>query len=140
MRTLIAVPVFNEEKYVRRVLTRYFGDHSLMLAGTALQLVGLAGVGLAGGWAALLTSAVLVGLGSALLTPTFTAELSRAGESVQGQAQGMNASAQSLARALGPPAFTAVYGAVGATAPYLIAAGVGLLALLLAWRPLRIRL
>ena len=81
--------------------------------------------------------ALLFGLGAALLTPTFTAELSRAAEDVQGEAQGMNASAQSFARVVGPLLFTWLYVPPGNALPYLLGAALCLLALLLAWRGLR---
>ena len=123
-----------------RPLGRRFDDHRLMRAGTALQLVGLVALGFAGLWWSVAAAAVLVGAGSALLTPTFTAELSRAAERIQGEAQGLNASAQSLGRALGPLLFTPLYPLGGGRYTYLSAALICGLALLLAWRRLPARL
>lgn len=112
-----------------RLLSKVFPDHSLMVSGTVLLAIGLAGLGLADAWWSLIATAMVLGIGAALLTPTFLAELSRAGASVQGEAQGLNASAQSLGRAVGPLVFTSLYVGLGTRLPYLIAAGVVLLSL-----------
>ena len=123
-----------------RGLARRFDDHALLRAGTGIQLLGLVGLTAAADWGWLATAAMLVGAGSALLTPTFTAELSRAAERIQGEAQGLNASAQSLGRAVGPLLFASLYQSAGGAVTYAVAGAVCALALGVAWRPLRSRL
>ena len=119
-----------------RGLARRYSDHQLMVAGTLLQVVGLLGLGFAPSWTWLVASALVLATGSALLTPTFTAALSRAAEDVQGEAQGLNASAQSLGRAAGPMIFTLLYQQTGTVVPYLGAALLTALGLVLALRGL----
>ncbi len=119
-----------------RGLARRYSDHQLMVAGTLLQVVGLLGLGFAPSWTWLVASALVLATGSALLTPTFTAALSRAAEDVQGEAQGLNASAQSLGRAAGPMIFTLLYQQTGTVVPYLGAALLTALGLALALRGL----
>ena len=120
-----------------RGLAKRYSDHQLMVAGTLLQVIGLLGLGFAPSWSWLISFAVLLAAGSALLTPTFTAELSRAAEDVQGEAQGLNASAQSLGRATGPMIFTLLYQQLGSVVPYVAAALLTALGLALALRRLR---
>jgi len=107
-----------------RGLSRRFSDRSLLIVGTLCLVVGTFGVGVTGSWTGMLWLAALLGLGTGLQLPTFTAELSRAAEQVQGEAQGLNASAQSLGRAVGPLVFTALYQISGPVAAFSIAAAV----------------
>ena len=79
-------------------------------------------------WAAVIVSGCLVVSGFALHTPTLTALLSRAAEGVQGEAQGLNASVQSLARFAGPIVFAPLYD-WAPWAPFALAAGLCALAL-----------
>lgn len=120
-----------------RVLTRRYSDHALMMTGTALLAIGLLGVGHAGAWPELWLWASLLGVGSALLLPTFTAELSRAAEGLQGEAQGLNTSVQSLARAIGPVLATALYRFHGPGSTYVVASVLVGAALLVARNGLR---
>ena len=119
-----------------RGLAGRYSDHQLMVAGTLLQAIGLLGLGFAPSWTWVALSSLLLAAGSALLLPTFTAQLSRAAEDVQGEAQGLNASAQSLGRAAGPMVFTLLYQQTGTVFPYLGAALVTALGLALALRRL----
>jgi multidrug resistance protein len=120
-----------------RVLAKRFSDHALMMTGTALLAVGLLGTGAAGSWGSLWLWVSLLGTGSALLLPTFTAELSRAAEGLQGEAQGLNTSVQSLARALGPVLATALYRFHGPRSTYVVASVLVAVALLVARGGLR---
>jgi len=104
-----------------RVLTRRYSDRSIMLCGTILAGVGVAGLAIPGGWSVLVVTVLVLATGSALQLPTFTAELSREAEQIQGEAQGLNASAQSLGRVAGPLVFTGLYQATGTVIPYLLA-------------------
>ena len=120
-----------------RVLSKVYSDHALMIAGTVLLTGGLLGLGFAQSWAWMITCAGLLAVGAALLTPAFTAELSRAAEAVQGEAQGLNSSAQSLGRAVGPLIFTSLYQTQGTVVPYLTAAACCAIGLAIAARRLR---
>lgn len=106
-----------------RALTRRYSDRGIMLTGTVMAGVGVAGLALEGGWGVLTASVLVLATGSALQLPTFTAELSRQAEEIQGEAQGLNTSAQSLGRVVGPLTFTALYQAAGTAVPYLVSAG-----------------
>jgi multidrug resistance protein len=112
-----------------RALTRLYSDRSIMVAGSLMACVGVAALAIPGGWLMLTGSVLVLAVGSALQLPTFTAELSRQAESIQGEAQGLNTSAQSLGRVVGPLLFTALYQATGTVLPYLIAAGLVVAAL-----------
>ena len=112
-----------------RALTRLYSDRSIMVTGSLMACVGVAGLAIPGGWPMLTGSVLVLAVGSALQLPTFTAELSREAESIQGEAQGLNASAQSLGRVVGPLLFTALYQATGTVLPYLVAAGLVVAAL-----------
>jgi predicted MFS family arabinose efflux permease len=107
-----------------RALTRRFSDRALLGAGTALLALGLCALGFAVSWPAIFAASALVALGSAVATPTLLAELSRAAPAAQGEAQGLNSSALSLGRVLGPLLFTALYQASPGALPYLVAGAV----------------
>ncbi len=112
-----------------RALTRRYSDRSIMLFGTVMAGVGVAGLAIPGGWPVLIATVLVLASGSALQLPTFTAELSREAEEMQGEAQGLNASVQSLGRVAGPLTFTALYQATGTVVPYLLAGGLVAIAL-----------
>lgn len=91
---------------VMRTLAGRVSDASLFAAGCALMTLGLAAFGFAGSWAGVYAAAMPVAVGFALLSPTLTALISRAGESAQGEAQGLNGSATALSRVVAPLLFT----------------------------------
>lgn len=107
-----------------RALARRFADRALLGAGTALLALGLCALGFAASWPAIFGASALVAVGSAIATPTLLAELSRAAPAAQGEAQGLNSSALSLGRVLGPLLFTALYQLSPGALPYLVAGAV----------------
>lgn len=107
-----------------RALNRRFSDRALLGAGTALLALGLCALGFAASWPAIFGASALAAVGSAVATPTLLAELSRAAPAAQGEAQGLNSSALSLGRVLGPLLFTALYQASPGALPYLVAGAV----------------
>jgi MFS family permease len=117
-----------------RPLSQRFSENGLMLAGTLLMGLGLAGVGAAQQAVPLVAAGLTVAVGFALLTPTFNAQLSRAAEGFQGEAQGLNSTAQALSRVVGPVLFLALYQSLGSASPYLAAATLCLLAFAVGWR------
>ncbi len=115
-----------------RPLSKRFSDSGLMLSGALVMGLGLLTVGMAGAAPGLVAGGLMVATGFALLTPTYNAIFSRAAEGYQGEAQGLNNTAQSLSRVVGPTLFLALYQNVSQTAPYLVAAGVCVLAIVVA--------
>ena len=113
-------------------LARRYSDQQLLLVGTALMVVALVLVALMNSWAGLVAGGFLLSTGFSMLAPTFNAQLSRAAEGIQGEAQGLNNSAQSLSRMVGPLAFISMYSWLGTPTPYLVASFLCLLALVLA--------
>jgi len=91
---------------VLRALAGRVSDGTLFSAGCALMGVGLAGFAGVAGWASATAAGLAVAAGFALLSPTLTALLSRAAESAQGEAQGLNGSATALSRVVAPLLFT----------------------------------
>ena len=111
-----------------RPLVARLGDGRVFAAGVVLMGAGLGSVIWVQSWAAVIVSGCLVVSGFALHSPTLTALLSRAAEGVQGEAQGLNASVQSLSRFVGPILFAPLYD-WAQWAPYALAAGLCGLAL-----------
>jgi MFS transporter, DHA1 family, multidrug resistance protein len=115
---------------VLRSLVGRVSDTSLFVAGCSLMSAGLAAFGFASSWAGFLASGMPVAIGFALLSPTLTAMLSRAAESAQGEAQGLNGSATALSRVIGPLLFTTgLWPRVGGPGTYAVAAALAALAL-----------
>ncbi len=105
-----------------RALARRWPDRTLLVAGTALLALGLCALAFATTWPSIFGAGALIAVGSAIATPTLLAELSRAAPQAQGEAQGLNSSALSLGRVLGPLLFTALYQVDPGALPYLVAA------------------
>jgi predicted MFS family arabinose efflux permease len=113
-----------------RALAHRSSDVSLFAAGCALMGVGLAGFGFASSWGAASAAGLSVASGFALLSPALAALLSRAAESAQGEAQGLNGSATALARVVAPLLFTTgLWPRFGGPGTYGVAAALALLAL-----------
>ena len=113
-------------------LSRRYTDYQLLLVGAGLMSVALVGVALAWSWASLAAAGFALAVGFSILAPTFAAQLSRMAEGVQGEAMGLNNSAQSLSRVAGPLAFLTMYSWIGTATPYLVASVLCLLALAIA--------
>ena len=115
---------------VLRSLVGRVSDTSLFVAGCALMTAGLGAFGFASSWTGFLAAGMPVAIGFALLSPTLTAMLSRAAESAQGEAQGLNGSATALSRVIAPLLFTTgLWPRVGGPGTYAVAAGLAALAL-----------
>jgi len=110
-----------------RSLSRRFDDQTLLLAGTLILGAGLSATGFVHSFRSLILAAVVLGTGAGLVEPTYRSQLARAAKSVQGEAQGLNASVQSLARSAAFLVFPALYGRF---APEWVFTGAGLLCLL----------
>ncbi|HTO05540.1 MAG TPA: MFS transporter [Myxococcota bacterium] len=114
---------------VRRLSGRV-SDALLFAAGCAVMATGLACFGFARSWGGFTGAGLGVAAGFALLSPTLNALLSRAAESVQGEAQGLNGSATALSRVVAPLLFTTgLWPRTGAPGTYGVAAVLCVLAL-----------
>jgi MFS transporter, DHA1 family, tetracycline resistance protein len=104
-------------------LTRRFGEARLATYGAFLLMLGLAFLPLSTTLATLLIVMALMALGLGILNPAVTSLVSRAaGAEERGGILGVNQSAQSLARILGPALAGIVYTAAGRNAPYYVGA------------------
>ena len=108
-------------------LVRRFGERRLILGGIVLMALGLAvlpltPVTIPPVWSKLgllFFALLLLAVGNGIHNPSTTGLLSRlAGESSQGSTIGLSRSFGALARILGPPAGTWVFGAAGAAWPF----------------------
>ncbi len=116
---------------VRRLVPRY-GEAPLIVAGIALLALGFAGLALASGTAAVLWSALAVGVGQGLATPTISGLLSRiTPEGERGAIFGTLSSAQTLARMLNYLAANLLFARGDTAAPFWEAALIALSALAL---------
>jgi predicted MFS family arabinose efflux permease len=121
-----------------RSLSGRVSDESLFKAGCAAMGAGLAAFTVASGWVSAAFSGLAVASGFALLSPTLSALLSRAGESAQGEAQGLNGSATALSRVVAPLLFTTgLWPRAGAGGTYGVAAALCLAALFVAFARFR---
>jgi multidrug resistance protein len=127
-------------------LVRRFGERRLILSGIVLMALGLAllpltPMAIPPVWTQLwllLAGLLLLAVGQGIHSPSSLGLLSRlTSEESQGSTIGLSRSFGALARILGPPAGTLIFGAAGAGWPFWAAGGVMLLALLVAVNVLR---
>jgi DHA1 family tetracycline resistance protein-like MFS transporter len=120
-------------------LSRRFGEARLVTAGAASIGLGLVGLALTHGIAALAGVNLLLAGGFGLLNPALNSLVSRQAEiDEQGGILGVSQSASSFARAGAPPVAGALFDAWGHNAPYVVGAVLMLLVLVLALRLPRI--
>jgi len=106
-------------------LSKFLGEPRMALAGSALLVLGLAGLPFSTDLARVLIDMALLAIGFGILNPAVTSLVSRAaGSTERGGILGVNQSGQSLARILGPLIGGAVYGAAGRDAPYYVGAAI----------------
>jgi len=116
-------------------LRRRFGEGRLARAGIAFTAIGLVLIPAAPVYAALFAPMAILALGSGLANPSLSALASlRAPRERQGEALGAYQAMGSLGRILGPILGGAVFDVGGPSAPYLVAAGMMVLALAVARR------
>jgi hypothetical protein len=102
-----------------------------------LLAAGLITTGWASTWSGLWISGLVFGVGAALVEPSFRAELSRAAERFQGEAQGLNSAVQSLARVVAFKGFLTLFSAFSPEVAFAGAGSLAVLAALLASLSLR---
>jgi multidrug resistance protein len=119
-------------------LVKQFGERSLILSGIALMAVGLLLLPFTPRASLLAVSLGLLAIGSGVHNPSTLALLSQlARRESQGGTIGLSRSAGALARAIGPPAGTWIFGNLGASWPFWTAGGLMMVAFLIAWDLLR---
>lgn len=119
-------------------LVRRFGERRLILGGIVLMALGLALLPAGSMLWLLYLSLLLLAVGNGIHNPSTTGLLSRlAGEEAQGSTIGLSRSFGALARILGPPAGTWIFGAAGAGWPFWSAGALMLVALAVAVDVLR---
>ena len=119
-------------------LTRRFGEERLLLAGTIIILVGLAGIPVSGGVPLVIAASGCLAIGMSLTQPSLNSLISRcAGADEQGEVLGVAQSAGSLARVLGPAVGGFLFDHLGRNAPYLAGAALMAIVVLLGVRFLR---
>jgi MFS family permease len=127
------VLVLSQGFVVRRFLPRV-GERNFVVAGCALMAGGLAGLALIETVPLLYVTLAVSVLGFAMVTPSLASLLSRRTSSEhQGEVLGLGQSMLSLARVLGPMWGNVLFG-VAWTLPYIAAANILLVAVLLAVR------
>jgi DHA1 family tetracycline resistance protein-like MFS transporter len=115
-------------------LVRRFGERTLVLAGIALMAAGLLLLPVEPALGVLLAALTLLAVGSGLHNPSLLGLLSQlTDEGSQGGTIGVSRSFGALARTLGPPAGTWLFGAAGPRSPFWAAGGLMLIALVLGW-------
>ncbi|MFL6234091.1 MAG: MFS transporter [Thermoanaerobaculia bacterium] len=119
-------------------LVRRFGERRLILSGIVLMALGLILLPVGTKLWFLLVSLLLLAVGNGIHNPSTTGLLSRlAGEESQGSTIGLSRSFGALARILGPPAGTWIFGVAGPGWPFWSAGALMLVALAVAVDVLR---
>jgi MFS transporter, DHA1 family, tetracycline resistance protein len=114
-------------------LARTFGERNLLAAGCTVTALALAALPLAASWAGIYGCAFGLACGHGLSQPSVASLISRAAPpETQGGALGISQSAASLARVLGPALGGALFQQITPGAPYVLAAGLSLAALVCA--------
>lgn len=121
-------------------LVKRFGERKLMITGVFLLFAGLSFVPLTHTLVPLLALITLLGIGSALVTPSLTSLISKfAGEGQHGSVLGVSSSFSSLARVLGPFWGGFIISAAGLTWPFYTGSLMLLAALFFALRVRKVK-
>jgi len=122
--------VLVQVRLVGRVADR-LGEIGTIRAGLVANAIGLAVLSVDGGWATLVPALGLLVVGQGLLTPTLSAAVAGLAGRERGQWLGWQQSAGGLARVGGPVLAGALFQFAGTGIPYVVAAGLVLVALVL---------
>src|SRR5437016_6340934 len=114
-------------------LARLFGERKLLIAGCAVTALALAALPFAASWTGIYGCAFGLACGHGLSQPSVASLISRAAPpQTQGGALGISQSAASLARVLGPALGRALFEQIAPGAPYVVAAGLSIAAVVCA--------
>jgi len=121
-------------------MSHRFGEARLVMFGAVLLMLGLASLPLSSRLAIILIVMAVLSVGLGLLSPSMTSLVSQAAAATErGGILGVNQSAQSLARIIGPLIAGLVYTAGGRAAPYYVGAVIMLAVVAMAFRLPRAR-
>jgi MFS transporter, DHA1 family, tetracycline resistance protein len=119
--------------YLVGKLVKRIGEVKLLMTGIILFAIGLAPMANMPTPSTLLLALAMLSLGYGFASPTIASLISKRTErALEGEALGINQSASSMARILGPVAGGLAYGALGTSAPYLGGAVFAVMAFILA--------
>jgi MFS family permease len=119
--------------YLLGKVVKRFGEAKVLSAGIILLAIGLAPMANLPTPSTLLLALALLSIGYGFASPAIASLISKQTErELEGEALGINQSASSMARILGPLAGGLAYGALGSSAPYVGGAIVALMAFILA--------
>ncbi len=109
--------------------TRLVGERQLIRVGLIMNVVGFILLSVAETWAVLIPGLAVLALGQGFITPTLASAIAgSATPGASGTALGAQQSAGGLARVVGPAVGGALF-AIGVPVPYIVAAGLTLVAL-----------
>jgi multidrug resistance protein len=130
----IGLVLFITQGLLLRRLVLRFGETQLIVSGLIAMAVGLAGVALAPSYAWFFAIGPVIAFGNGITFPTFTALYSKACEAEQaGELLGQSQSMATTGRILGPVVGGIVMQSWALGAPFLVAAAMTLIALLIFW-------
>ena len=119
--------------YLVGKIVKRIGEAKLLSVGIILFAIGLAPMANLPTPTALMLALALLSIGYGFASPTIASLISKRTErALEGEALGINQSASSMARILGPLAGGLAYGALGISAPYVGGAIVAVMAFILA--------
>jgi MFS family permease len=114
-------------------LARMFGERNLLIAGCSITALSLAALPAVASWTGIYGCSFGLACGHGLSQPSVASLISRAAPpETQGGTLGISQSAASLARVVGPAVGGALFQQVAPGAPYLVAAGLSLAAVICA--------
>lgn len=125
------IMVLTQGYLIRKFMPR-FGERKILIAGLALSAVGFGYSAIADTVGQLALGVTALGLGNGMATPSITGSVSLASPSdQQGNNLGVGQSLSALARILGPPTGGAIFQHIGTNTPFMAAAAVSTLGLLI---------
>jgi MFS transporter, DHA1 family, tetracycline resistance protein len=114
-------------------LARLFGERNLLVTGCSITALSLAALPAVSSWTGIYACSFGLACGLGLSQPSIASLISRAAPpDMQGGALGISQSAASLARVVGPAVGGALFQHIAPGAPYLVAAGLSLAAVICA--------
>ncbi|MGE0830538.1 MAG: MFS transporter [Hyphomonadaceae bacterium] len=114
-------------------LARVLGERRMLIIGLCIFAAGFVATALAGNWPQTIFALALLAIGGGMASPALTSLIgAQTTNADRGAIMGLNQSAGALGRVIGPLFAGAIFDGLGHTAPFLIGAGVLMLALALA--------
>ena len=131
----IAITAVFAQALLTGFLARRIGETATMMIGLTLIMVGFGVQPLVHVWPLAVIAMMVVALGNSLAFPNIGAIISKSSSPErQGEMMGLNTAAGALARIIGPLMAAPLFVFVGPSAPFAVAAGLCVPALLMAWQ------